>query len=812
MQYDRSIIISTAGSRKATIWTQQSILLADLYARLKTPARGVESQLEYDRLTKAQQAELKDVGGFVGGSLKQGRRKADKVEGRDIITLDMDNIPAGDTDNILRRLEGLNCGYCVYSTRKHRPEAPRLRILLPTDRTLTADEYEPAVRKIAEVIDKGMRPFDPSTFEASRLMYWPSCCSDGVYVYQWADKPLLSADGLLSAYQDWRDFSEWPQVPGHAAEQHKRLAAKQGDPLAKDGVIGAFCRCYSVPAVLDAFLPGIYVPTDTPDRYTYAGGSTTGGAIVYDDGRFLFSHHATDPCSGKLCNAFDLVRTHMFGAQDEEAKDGTPVNRLPSYKAMLAFAMQQPAVQDAVNREQYDQAVADYAQLAHDVPAEENSVAWMRELTSKKSEPYDRTIDNVMLLLKHDPLLRGRIRLNTFSDRITGTAPLPWETRLSSAGEFQWSDRDFAGLYQYVERVLGFKSRDTIDAALLQISGINSYSSVVEYLNGLSWDGEPRVDTLYIDYFGAADCEYTRAVARKALCAAVARAYYPGTKFDNMTVLCGGQGIGKTTFYQRLGRQWFSNSVGTFEGKEAAELVQGAWLVEIGELEAFSKADVKTVKQFLSRCDDQYRAAYGRTVEPHPRHCVFFGTTNNQEYLKDPTGNRRFWPIDAGITAPTKSVFSDLTEDTVDQIWAEATMLWRLGESLVLPGHLEVEAERKRGEHDELDALQGQIEEFLAQPLPVDWLGWDLKKRSMFWDGTVNYDGELVQRDRVCAIEILRECIGDRRPTVDRREIMRVNNILSRIPGWRQASPSRFGACYGCQRGFLRLQTKVDRR
>ena len=183
MTYDRKIIISAAGSRKATTWPAQELWLSELYDRLRTPTRSTETLAEYLALKKSQQDSLKDVGGFVAGVLRGNRRKGDAVTGRDVLTLDLDNIPAGGTEDILRRVESLGCGYCIYSTRKHSPAAPRLRVLLPLDRTVTADEYEPLARKAAQLIDPGMTPFDATTFQPCRLMYWPSCCSDAEYVY-----------------------------------------------------------------------------------------------------------------------------------------------------------------------------------------------------------------------------------------------------------------------------------------------------------------------------------------------------------------------------------------------------------------------------------------------------------------------------------------------------------------------------------------------------------------------------------------------------------------------------------------------------
>ena len=208
MQYDRKITISAGNNRRAMNWTPQTMLISELWARLRTPARGTEPLAEYLNMKKAQQDDLKDVGGFMAGTLSGPRRKANAVTGRDILTLDLDNIPAGGTEDVLRRVDGLGCGYCIYSTRKHSPAAPRLRVLLPLDRTVSADEYEPLARKAAEFI--GMELMDPTTFEVSRLMYWPSCCADSQYIYLWQDRPLISANGLLAKYEDWRDCALWP--------------------------------------------------------------------------------------------------------------------------------------------------------------------------------------------------------------------------------------------------------------------------------------------------------------------------------------------------------------------------------------------------------------------------------------------------------------------------------------------------------------------------------------------------------------------------------------------------------------------------
>ena len=344
MKHNKELSITIGGSRKETNWKPQRIMWQEFVERLRTPVESEETQEEYKRLTKAQQDDLKDVGGFVGGLLNGSRRKSGSVKSRCLITLDMDNIPAGGTEDVLKRVNGLECAFVVYSTRKHEGAAPRLRVILPTDRELVPDEYEPIARKIASLI--GIDQCDPTTFQCERFMYWPSCCHGAEYVFQCGDKPFLSADGVLSMYQDWRDIKEWAEIPG-IEKRIERNLKRQQDPTEKNGIIGAFCRVYDVPAVIGKYLPDIYEPCEG-GRYTYAAGSTSAGAVLYENGKFLYSNHATDPASGKLLNAFDLVRVHKFVYLDEEAKPDTPSTKLPSYSSMREFAFDDPLVKNGI--------------------------------------------------------------------------------------------------------------------------------------------------------------------------------------------------------------------------------------------------------------------------------------------------------------------------------------------------------------------------------------------------------------------------------------------------------------------------------
>ena len=800
MQNNKEIRISIGGSRKATYWPENVLLWSEFVDKLKTPIRGAETFDEYINMPKSRQDELKDVGGFVGGTFEHERRKAAYVKGRDLITLDMDNIPAGQTGDILKRASGLGCCAAVYSTRKHAEYAPRLRVIIPLDRTATPDEYEPAARKIAELI--GIQFCDPTTFDVSRLMYWPSCSADSAYVFEAYDNPFCSLDGILAMYGDWTDVSQWPQVPGSEAIERRRLA-KQEDPTAKHGVIGAFCRSYTITEAMDKFIPGMYEPTDMQGRYTFTGGSTTGGAIVYDGDKFLYSHHATDPCSGLLVNAFDMVRLHKYGDLDSEAKENTPVNKLPSYAAMTRLVLDDKTVSDRMSRERYEQAQEAFRGPETSGADSTPDISWVNRLTKDAAGRFEKTINNAVIVLENDPTVKGKIVTDEFASCGMVLGAVPWN---GCNEKRRWTDADDAGFYRYMETYYTITGREKLDNALLIVSSQNRINDVKDYLQSLKWDGKKRVDTLLIDYLGADDNAYTRAVMRKALCAAVARAIIGGVKFDYMPIFTGPQGIGKSTFLSILGKEWFSDSLTTFEGKEAAELIQGTWINEVGELSAFTKQETQVIKQFLSKQHDIYRAAYGRRTGKYPRRCVFFGTSNDSEFLKDATGNRRFWPVDVGHNPAKKSVWDELP-DEVDQVWAEAYAYWTLGEPLYLPKDVEELAREQQEEHRENSGKEGAIREFLDREILPNWDSLTITQHRQFYAGAlaIPEGTELVPRSKVCAAEIWQECFNGELRYMNKKDSMEINNIMQGIEGWKRNKAMRRYGFYGVQRGFERV-------
>ncbi len=798
---NRKITICTAGHRTATKWPSSVLFWSEFVEKLKTPQRSTETLEEYLKMTKTEQDRLKDVGGFVGGYSEDGSRAANKMLGRDLIALDFDNIAAGATDTIIKATEALGCAYVIYSTRKHAEYKPRLRVVIPSDRTMFADEYEPIARRVAYMI--GIGAADPTTFQVNRLMYWPSVSSDSEYVYMFGDKPFMSADGILKMYSNWQDVREWPQVPGYEVAQ-QRLVARQQDPTTKQGIVGAFCRTYNILSAMETFIPNAYDPTDKDDRYTYTGGSTTGGVIIYNNGDFAYSHHATDPIGGKLVNAFDLVRLHLFGDLDEEARENTPGSKLPSYTEMKRLAISDRKVSDLLGKERFE--------LAKETFSDNNSestnssavdLAWLSKLSKNPNTGrFENSISNIVTVLENDPLLKGKIALDEFANRGLATGALPWDKRNIRRN---WSDTDDAGIRMYLETYYQITGQTKIADALLLVSRYNLINDVRDYLTTQKWDGKCRLDTLLTDYLGADDTPYTRAVCRKSLVAAVARIISPGIKYDYMPILTGPQGIGKSTFLGNLAGEWFSDSLASFSGKDAAEMLQGVWINEVGELTAFSRAETNQVKQFLSKREDIYREAYGRRTNRFKRQCVFFGTSNDAEFLKDSTGNRRFWPVEVGVIKPIKSVWDDLRMER-DQIWAEAYMRFVLGEKLYLSHELEELAREQQDRHKQSNAKEGIIEKFLNIKVPVKWEEMPINERKMFFGGGLKYDGDLMYRDKICAAEIWVECFNSDLKYMRRMDAVEINNILESLCGWKRNKSKRRYGPFGQQRGFDRVK------
>lgn len=795
LQYDGPITLAVGASRSAAHWKNKTMQWSEFLGMIQNTTQTRETLAEYRKMPKGKQDTIKDVGGFVGGWLKQGRRKAENLEHRSMFTLDADFA----TMDLLENLSMFyGCAAAVYSTHKHSTEAPRLRLLVPLTRQLSGDEYQAAARMLAS--DLGMDLFDDTTYQPTRLMYWPSTPTDQEYYFDYTDGPWIDPDALLARYPDWRDTSYWPESSRAVSVRHS-AAKHQGDPTAKPGVVGAFCRTYDVEQAIERFLPDRYTPCEMPGRYTYVGGSTSAGLVIYDGGLFAYSNHATDPVSGRLCNAFDLVRLHLYGEQDSEAAADTPVNKLPSYTAMVELARMDEAVKLTSARERLEQARGDF-----DIPGEDDTGdAWMTQLEVDKRGTPLQTIQNAYIVLSNDSLLKGALAFNSFKDRLVCVRSLPWKEVQDTVNGDAWIDADDSELRRYLELAYRITGKERILDAVSSVARANTIHPVRRFLKSLEWDGVERLDTLLVDYLGAEDCPYTRAVTRKAFTAAVARILYPGCKFDYVLTLAGPQGRGKSTLINKMSCGWYTDSLAGIGTKEAYEGIQGFWLVELGELAAMKKTEIEVTKNFISKQVDSYRAPYGRRVEDHKRQCVFFGTTNSTAFLRDDTGNRRFWPVRLGEQAPARTVWDDLTEDIIHQLWAEAVIRYQEGEELILTGALEEVAREQQSEFTEEDPRAGEVQLFLERLLPEDWERKDKLERRVWFSDDFGAAQGSVRRDTVCVAEIWNECFKSDIEKLSRQDSQAVAAILRRVPGWAEEKGRQRCGIYGLQKRFRRV-------
>lgn len=354
------MFVSVGNSRMDKKFNGQEMTYEEFAKRLSQTVYTAETMEQYRKMPKGEQDNVKDVGGFVLGKLKGGRRKKDCVISRSAVTLDMDY----GTEGILDEIEMFfDMKMIAYSTHKHTPEKPRLRLIIFLAREVTPDEYGAVSRMLAD--DIGIELFDDSTYEPSRLMYWPSTSSDGEYVFREMDGRLVEPDEVLARYRDWHDVSSWPVSHRQSAVVRKDVK-QQADPLSKEGLIGAFNRTYSITDAIDKFLPDVYRPSSAiHGRYDYIPADSAAGVVIYD-GLFAYSHHATDPCCGKLMNAFDVVRLHKFGEKDARAAEGTEAGKLPSFKAMQEFAAQDEQVKATLARERQELAAAEFSETEED--------------------------------------------------------------------------------------------------------------------------------------------------------------------------------------------------------------------------------------------------------------------------------------------------------------------------------------------------------------------------------------------------------------------------------------------------------------
>lgn len=432
---------------------------------------------------------------------------------------------------------------------------------------------------------------------------------------------------------------------------------------------------------------------------------------------------------------------------------------------------------------------------------------WLREMLERKQATSDwrgslirnqtdnavkNNLRNIHLILENDDNYKDKIRFNELK-------------QMRTYDEKDWNDIIESQLKLYFEEEYNvITSVDTINHACNIIADKHAYHPIRDYLNSVQWDGIYRIKSVFTDFLGATDNIYTQSVSVVTFVGCVARIMQAGVKFDTCTTLVGKQGTGKSKFLFKIAvnPEWFTDGVTTFDGKDFYESIQGKWIIELGEGTAFQKSIKERCKQAIASQQDTYREPYARHPTVRKRQCVFFGTTNNYDFLKDETGDRRYYPIDVNIAKATKSIDTDLTPEYVGQLWAEAVQLFKSGQSIYIQdSQVLALAEQEQRKHFDESPLQSDIYNFLEIPITKGWYNASLEARRMHIRDCQN--GNAVagayKRDRISVKEIACELYGyELNQPIDRRFSLDIARTLTAL-GWLKNGKKMRLDIYGVQ-------------
>ena len=741
--------ISRTTNFKTTVgWEVEEITWDELREFLSTPVVG----------------KRKEVNPYVLGELADGRRTTKTVVTRDAITLDSDN-----GEFFVEALQRAGVACLWHSTFSHAPVGKRFkyRAIVRLTRPVTAEEYGTVAQQFLVRAGIEQDVVDVASLSPAQLMFGPATETRSRFECGEVQGDPFDVDDALANPVDASEWFAGVRVPA-PSHRKKSLDAK--------GDVGKFNNAYlDLDELIEVFdLP--YEKVGDRWRYEPSHSQPAMGPVSWDE-HLWYSHHATDPAYGRACSAFDLVRIHKFGELDEKAKPNTPVNALPSHMAMR-------------NLMAFDDRVRERTDMYFEVG--EGDPNWRSELLVGKNGDVQNTARNLELIFWNDEF---------FSD-------VHWSEffRSTRIGDCGLADTDYTTARVHLSREYRLEaSKNDVADMFEKLASSRPRHEVLERLDSLRWDGVPRLhEALPVKEH----TDYTRMVAEIVFVSAVARVFDPGCKVDNMLMLSGSQGIGKTTWIERFAMEpeWRAhmyriNPRG--DNKDLKKIISEAWIVLADEVQPHNGEDDEVMKAFLTSTMDEFRDPYARKVKRCPRQCVFWGTTNDRKPLQSREGNRRFLIVEC---APID--FDALTPAYVEQVWAEAVCMYRAGTKFHLP-YEQLELLRSHQSAFTRDSgVAGRVERFMKMRVPRTFETFDGleqmshdERRLWFEGGGREFYSEesLVPVTQVCVEDILNVLPKWRRSSKLRAD---VEAALDAQEGWSRGG--RQTTAFGTQEVWLR--------
>lgn len=720
-------------------------------------------------------AAAKECGGYVIGKFRGGLRRTRSLIHREAVTLDADYNARSLPEHLTEM--GVRCAW--HTTWSSAPDNPRYRVVLPLSRPVSAEEYEIVAESLAARCDP--EAWDRTSFRPAQFMWRPAAKNRDWYSWGTVDGPPVDVDAILA------DPQTAPR-PGLRRKPQKR------DPLQIEGVVGAFNRAYPD---LDELISVFDLPyvKEGEGVWRYAPShSTAGMGAVAGFPHVWYSHHATDPACGLACSAFDLVRVHVFGEEDLGTKESTPVNRLPSHKAMEEFAARDMRVRAELAGmafgEDVDPSLGDG--LAADM--------WRLDLKVDRSGKPLPTVANLDLLLENDVFFK-RLRFDLLKNQIVTETldPFPWGNPRSEHG---LREGDYLNARDYLEREYGLSlPKERVSDLVKMAADSKQFNPLQSRLRSLKWDGVPRLETCLP---ALKQDEYTAFAARVLLLGAVNRALNPGCKSDYSLILYGREGLGKTQWVHAMAMEpRYTAELGDIRNKDTGMKMSGHWIMVADEVHALRQAQFDQLKDFLTQTYDTFRAPYDREVKQHPRSTVVWGTTNEKKFLRQQEGNRRFLMIECGKIPRDK-----MDPGYVEQVWAEAVFLLETGadEDVYLSEEEEDVARARREEFTQEEPLVGLVSDYLNMPVPEDWDMKSTEERRQWVSGDRYLSPGQGLQNVVSSLHVWYEVL-EGRGSIPEKESRAIRAALEQIPGWEPAGVRN--TFYGPQQCFVRVSNSV---